>query len=275
LLAKRIIPCLDVKGGRVVKGVHFEGLRDAGDPVERASIYERQGADEIVFLDITASVEARDTLVELVERTSASVFVPFTVGGGIRTVDDIGRVLLAGADKVSINTAALQDPELISRGAEAFGSQCIVVAIDAKQLSAISYQPSVSRLQSEDRGSKAENPYRWEVYSHGGRVATGRDALEWAREAVERGAGELLVTSIDSDGTQAGYDVSLLAALGEWAPVPVIASGGAGSLDDFRQALQEGNADAALAASVFHYGTYTVGDVKRYLAGKGVPVRPV
>jgi cyclase len=290
LLAKRIIPCLDVKAGRVVKGVHFEGLRDAGDPVERAAIYERQGADEIVFLDITASVEARDTLVELVERTSASVFVPFTVGGGIRTVDDIGRVLLAGADKVSINTAALQDPELISRGAEAFGSQCIVVAIDAKQLSAVSDQSSaISRQssvfrrgrppprpdQSEDRRSKTENPYRWEVYSHGGRVATGRDALEWAREAVERGAGELLVTSIDSDGTQAGYDVPLLAALGEWSPVPIIASGGAGSLDDFRQALQEGNADAALAASVFHYGTYTVGDVKRYLAGNGVPVRPV
>ena len=283
MLAKRIIPCLDVKAGRVVKGVHFEGLRDAGDPAERASIYERQGADEIVFLDITASVEARDTLVELVERTSASVFVPFTVGGGIRTVDDIGRVLLAGADKVSINTAAVQDPELISRGAEEFGSQCIVVAIDAKQLSAVSYQSSVFRRgrpppspgQSESRRSKTEDPYRWEVYSHGGRIATGRHALEWAREAVERGAGELLVTSIDSDGTQAGYDVSLLAALGEWAPVPVIASGGAGSLDDFRQALQEGNADAALAASVFHYGTYTVGDVKRYLAGKGVPVRPV
>jgi cyclase len=252
LLAKRIIPCLDVRAGRVVKGVHFEGLRDAGDPVELASLYERQGADEVVFLDITASVEQRDTLVELVERTSASVFVPFTVGGGIRTVEDIGRVLLAGADKVSVNTAALQDPDLISRGAEAFGSQCIVVAIDAKRAGD-----------------------GWEVYSHGGRTPTGREALVWAHEAVERGAGELLVTSIDSDGTRAGYDITLLAALAREAPVPIIASGGAGSLDDFRQALQEGGADAALAASVFHYGTYTVGEVKRYLAEHQVPVRPV
>ena len=251
MLAKRIIPCLDVKAGRVVKGVHFEGLRDAGDPVERAALYEQQGADEVVFLDITASVEARDTLVDLVERTSASVFIPFTVGGGIRTAADIGRVLLAGADKVSVNTAALENPELISEGAEAFGSQCIVVAIDAKR---------------DGDG--------WTVYSHGGRTPTGRDALRWAREAVERGAGELLVTSIDSDGTRAGYDVRLLAALAEMVRVPVIASGGAGSLDDFRQALQEGRADAALAASVFHYGTYTVGDVKRYLAERDVPVRP-
>jgi imidazole glycerol-phosphate synthase subunit HisF len=251
LLAKRIIPCLDVKAGRVVKGVHFEGLRDAGDPVQLAALYERQGADEVVFLDITASVEERDTLLHLVERTSASVFVPFTVGGGIRTVDDIGRVLLAGADKVSVNTAALQQPELITRGAEAFGSQCIVVAIDARRVD----------------GS-------WEVYSHGGRRPTGRDALDWAQEAVERGSGELLVTSIDTDGTRAGYDVALLQALAERVPVPLIASGGAGSLDDFRQALQEGRADAALAASVFHYGTYTVGDVKHYLSTHGVPVRP-
>jgi cyclase len=251
LLAKRIIPCLDVKAGRVVKGVHFVGLRDAGDPVERAALYEQQGADEVVFLDIAASIEGRDTLVDLVERTSASVFIPFTVGGGIRTVEDMGRVLRAGADKVSINTSALDDPELIARGAEAYGSQCIVVAIDAKCT-----------------GDS------WEVYSHGGRTPTGWDALEWADQAVQRGAGELLVTSIDSDGTQAGYDVTLLAKLAESTPIPVIASGGAGALDDFRQALQEGGADAALAASVFHYGTYTVGDVKRYLAGKGVTVRP-
>lgn len=251
MLAKRIIPCLDVKGGRVVKGVHFEELRDAGDPVELAALYERQGADEVVFLDIAASIEERDTLVDLVARTSARVFVPFTVGGGIRTVEDMGRVLLAGADKTSVNTAALQDPDLISRGAEAFGSQCIVVAIDARRTGE-----------------------SWEVYSHGGRQPTGRDALEWAREAVERGAGELLVTSIDSDGTQAGYDVTLLAALAKHATVPLIASGGAGSLDDFRQALEEGRADAALAASVFHYGTYTVGEVKRYLAENGVAVRP-
>jgi len=252
LLAKRIIPCLDVKAGRVVKGVHFRELRDAGDPVELASLYERQGADEVVFLDIAASLEERTTLVDLVERTSARVFIPFTVGGGIRTVEDIGRVLLAGADKISLNTAALQDPDLITRGAQAFGSQCIVVAIDAKR-----------------------SGEGWEVYSHGGHRPTGRDAVEWAHEAVERGAGELLVTSIDSDGTQAGYDVSLLAVLAEGASVPIIASGGAGRLDDFRQALQEGGADAALAASVFHYGTYTVGDVKHYLHEQGVAVRPV
>lgn len=252
MLAKRIVPCLDVKAGRVVKGVNFEGLRDAGDPVELAALYEAQGADEIVFLDISASTEERDTLVDLVSRTSRSVFMPFTVGGGVRTVEDIGRVLLAGADKVGINTAALRDPTLITRGAEAFGSQCIVVAIDAKR--------------RDDR---------WDVYSHGGQQPTGRDAIDWARQAVECGAGELLVTSIDSDGTRAGYDIDLLAALSAWAPVPIVASGGAGSLDDFRQALQEGGSDAALAASVFHYGTYTVGDVKRYLAQHGIPVRPV
>jgi cyclase len=252
MLAKRIIPCLDVKGGRVVKGIQFEGLRDAGDPVERAALYEEQGADEIVFLDIAAAIEERDTLVDLVARTSERVFIPFTVGGGVRSVDDMGRVLRAGADKVGINTRAIEDPELIARGAEAFGSQCIVVAIDAKRAGA-----------------------SWEVYSHGGRRPTCRDALEWAREAVERGAGELLVTSIDSDGTQTGYDVELLAALAVWSPVPVIASGGAGTLDDFRAALQDGGADAALAASVFHYGTYTVGEVKRYLADHQITVRPV
>ena len=252
MLAKRIIPCLDVKDGRVVKGTHFVDLRDAGDPVEQAALYERQGADEVVFLDITASVEKRDTLVELVRRTSEKVFIPFTVGGGVRTVEDVGQVLLAGADKVSINTAALADPELISRAAEAFGSQCMVVAIDAKR-----------------------NGRGWEVFSHGGRVSAGRDALEWAWEAVERGAGELLVTSMDSDGTQAGFDIELLAALAAQTPVPVIASGGAGGLDDFRKALQEGRADAALAASVFHFGTFTVGEVKTYLEQHGVPVRPV
>jgi cyclase len=273
VLAKRIVPCLDVKDGRVVKGINFEGLRDAGDPVERAALYEQQGADEIVFLDITAAIEERDTLVDLVARTSESVFIPFTVGGGIRTVEDVGRVLLAGADKVSVNTAALEDPELITRGARDFGSQCIVVAIDAKRSDG-----DVERARAVGTSSVRPSPVRrpvWEVYSHGGRRPTGRDALAWAREAVERGAGELLVTSIDSDGTQAGYDVELLAALSEWAPVPVVASGGAGTLDDFRQALQEGGADAALAASVFHYGTYTVGDVKRYLAEKRVPIRPV
>jgi cyclase len=254
LLAKRIIPCLDVKDGRVVKGIHFETLRDAGDPVERAAVYEQQGADEVVFLDITASVEARDTLVELVRRTSEQVFIPFTVGGGIRTVEDMSRVLLAGADKVSINTAALEHPSLIAQGAREFGSQCIVVAIDAKR--------------NRHRGAKG-----WEVYSHGGSRRTGREVLDWAHESIECGAGEFMVTSIDSDGTQTGYDVELLAALAEFSPVPVIASGGAGEFDDFYQALLDGRADAALAASVFHYGKYTVGEVKSYLAERGVPIR--
>jgi imidazole glycerol-phosphate synthase subunit HisF len=251
VLAKRVIPCLDVRGGRVVKGTHFEGLRDAGDPVQLASLYAQQGADEVVFLDIAASVEEREMLIELVRRTSEAVFIPFTVGGGVRSADDVGRVLLAGADKVSVNTAALQDPELITRGAESFGSQCMVVAIDARR-----------------------NGESWDVYSHGGRQPTGRDALQWARDVEERGAGELLVTSIDTDGTKAGYDIELLRAIAAAVSIPVIASGGAGELDDFREALQEGEADAALAASVFHYGTYTVGQVKQYLAEHGVPVRP-
>lgn len=251
MLAKRIIPCLDVKDGRVVKGTRFVGLRDAGDPVERAALYERQGADEVVFLDITASVEGRDTLFDLVRRTSESVFIPFTVGGGIRSAEDAGRVLRAGADKVSVNTAALERPELLAEGASAYGSQCMVIAIDA---------------QRRPEGG-------WEVYSHGGRVPTGRDALEWAQEAEALGAGEVLVTSIDSDGTRAGYDIELLAALAERLTVPIIASGGAGRPDDFRAALQEGRADAALAASVFHFGTYSVGDVKRYLEACGVAVR--
>lgn len=250
MLAKRVIPCLDVRGGRVVKGTHFEGLRDAGDPVQLASLYARQGADEVVFLDIAASVEERETLIELVRRTSEAVFIPFTVGGGVRSADDVGRVLLAGADKVSVNTAALQDPELITRGAESFGSQCMVVAIDARR-----------------------NGESWDVYSHGGRQPAGRDALEWARDVEERGAGEILVTSIDTDGTKAGYDIELLRAMAAAVSIPVIASGGAGALDDFREALQEGEADAALAASVFHYGTYTVGQVKQYLSEHGVPVR--
>ncbi len=251
MLAKRIIPCLDVKDGRVVKGTRFVSLRDAGDPVERAALYEQQGADEVVFLDITASIEGRDTLLDLVRRTSVSVFIPFTVGGGIRSVEDAGRVLRAGADKVSVNTAALERPQLLSEGAGAYGSQCMVIAIDARR------RPSGG----------------WQVYSHGGRVSTGRDALEWAQEAESLGAGEVLITSIDSDGTQAGYDVELLAALAQRLGIPIIASGGAGALDDFRSALQDGRADAALAASVFHDGTYSVTEVKRYLDGCGVNVR--
>lgn len=251
MLAKRIIPCLDVKDGRVVKGTNFVALRDAGDPVEQAALYERQGADEVVFLDITASVEGRDTLVDLVRRTSETVFIPFTVGGGIRSVEDAGRVLRAGADKISVNTAALENPGLIRDGARAYGSQCMVVAIDAKR---------------RPEGG-------WDVYSHGGRVPAGRDALDWAEEAESMGAGEVLVTSIDSDGTRAGYDVDLLAALADRLTIPIIASGGAGEPDDFRAALQEGKADAALAASVFHYGTYSVGEVKEYLKERGIPVR--
>lgn len=251
MLAKRIIPCLDIKDGRVVKGTNFVGLRDAGDPVERAALYERQGADEIVFLDITASAEGRDTLLDLVRRTSESVFIPFTVGGGIRSVEDAGRVLRAGADKVSVNTAALERPDLLAEGARAYGNQCMVIAIDARRRS--------------DGG--------WEVYSHGGRIRTGRDALDWAQEAEAMGAGEVLVTSIDSDGTRAGYDIELLRALSRRISIPVIASGGAGSPNDFRAALQDGRADAALAASVFHFGTYSVGDVKQYLEECGVPVR--
>lgn len=251
MLAKRIVPCLDVKDGRVVKGINFEGLRDAGDPVELAALYEQQGADEVVFLDISASLEERDTLVDLVRRTSESVFIPFTVGGGIRSVDDIGRVLLAGADKVSLNSAALSDPALVDTASRTFGSQCIVVAIDAKR-----------------------SGESWEVYSHGGTRPVGRDALQWAEEVAARGAGELLVTSIDSDGTQTGYDIPLLAELATRVGIPVVASGGAGTLDDFRRALDDGRADAALAASVFHYGTFTVADVKQYLAAQGVPVRP-
>jgi cyclase len=251
VLAKRIIPCLDVKDGRVVKGTRFVGLRDAGDPVERAALYEQQGADEVVFLDITASLEGRDTLLDLVRRTSESVFIPFTVGGGIRSAEDAGRVLRAGADKVSVNTAALERPRLLSEGASAYGSQCMVIAIDAKR--------------SREGG--------WEVYSHGGRIPTGRDALEWAEEAESLGAGEVLVTSIDSDGTRAGYDIELLAAFAQCVGIPIIASGGAGGPEDFRAALQEGKADAALAASVFHYGIHTVGEIKRYLEECGVAVR--
>jgi imidazole glycerol-phosphate synthase subunit HisF len=251
MLAKRIIPCLDVAGGRVVKGVHFEVLRDAGDPVELAAMYEQQGADEIVFLDIAASIEERDTLLELVSRTSEKVFVPFTVGGGVRTVEDMGRVLAAGADKVSVNTRALAEPDLIDRSAKAFGSQCVVVAIDAKR----------------SNGG-------WQVYSHGGRTPTGRNAVDWAREAVARGAGELLLTSIDTDGTKRGYDIPLLRQICSWSPVPVVASGGAGEPEDFRKAFDEGGADAALAASVFHYGTFTVGHVKDCLLRCGVQVRP-
>ena len=248
----RVIPCLDVDRGRVVKGVNFVGLRDAGDPVELAARYDREGADELVFLDITASHEGRGTIVGLARRTAEEVFIPFTIGGGLRSEEDIREVLAAGADKVSLNSAAVRDPDLIARGSERFGAQCIVVAIDAK------------RRAGGDG---------WEVFLNGGRLPTGREAVAWAAEAAERGAGELLVTSMDRDGTQDGFDVELLAAVAEAAPVPVIASGGAGRLEHFAAAVAEGRADAVLAASVFHDGVYSIAEVKAAMAGAGVPVR--
>jgi cyclase len=254
MLTKRIIPCLDVKNGRVVKGKSFIHLRDAGDPVELASFYYREGADELVFLDITATPEGRDTMVDVVERISAEVFMPLTVGGGLRSLGDMRRMLLAGADKVSINTAAVLHPELIGEGAAKFGSQCIVIAIDAKRVNG------------------ASSP-RWEVYTHSGQKPTGIDALDWAGKAVALGAGEILLTSMDADGHRAGYDTELTRAVSEAVNVPVIASGGAGNLETLYQALVLGKADAVLAASIFHYGTYSIRDTKQYLAQQGIPVR--
>jgi cyclase len=253
MLAKRIIPCLDVKDGRVVKGVNFVNLRDAGDPVENARLYDAEGADELVFLDISATPEGHATTLDVVRQVAVEVFMPFTVGGGVRSVEDVRALLLAGADKVSINSAAVRDPTLLTEAARRFGSQCVVVAIDAKRV--------------------VEGPPRWEVYISGGRTPTGRDALEWAVEAVEHGAGEVLLTSMDADGTLAGYDLALTRAVAEAVPVPVIASGGAGKPVHFAQALTEGRADAALAASLFHDRVLSVGEVKAYLAEQGVLVR--
>lgn len=252
MLTKRIIPCLDVNAGRVVKGVNFVNLMDAGDPVEVAKIYDAEGADELVFLDITASSDKRDTVVDMVERVGDQVFIPFTVGGGIRTVADMQKILRAGADKVSVNSAAIDNPDLIREGAEKFGSQCIVLAIDAKK-------------RSDGDG--------WTVYKHGGRIDTGLDAVEWAKRGVGLGAGEILLTSMDGDGTKAGYDLALTRAISDAVGVPVIASGGAGTLEHFREALDEGGADAALAASLFHYKIMTIRKVKEYLRDHGVPVR--
>ncbi len=265
MLAKRIIPCLDVKDGRVVKGVHFVNLRDAGDPVENACLYNAEGADELVFLDISATPESRATTVEMVRQVAVEVFMPFTVGGGVRTVEDVRALLLAGADKVSINTAAVRNPELLTSAAERFGSQCIVIAIDAKRV-------------ADDHPSPGPSPrrgggYHWEVYVSGGRTPTGLDAVAWAVRAVELGAGEVLLTSMDADGTLAGYDLALTRAVAEAVPVPVIASGGAGSLEHFAQVLTEGKADAALAASLFHDRVLSIGEVKAYLAAQGIPVR--
>ena len=254
MLTKRIIPCLDVKDGRVVKGKSFAELRDAGDPVELASFYYQEGADELVFLDITATPEGRDTLGDVVERISEKVFIPLTVGGGLRSIGDMRRMLLAGADKVSINTAAVLNPRLIRESADKFGSQCIVVAIDAK------------RIQSSNRA-------RWEIYIYSGQKPTGVDALDWARKVVALGAGELLLTSMDADGHRAGYDTELTRAVSETVSVPVIASGGAGTPEDLYQVLVLGKADAVLAASIFHYRTYSINEIKEYLAKQGIPIR--
>ncbi len=250
-LAARIIPCLDVKDGRVVKGVNFVGLRDAGDPAELAALYDAQGADEICFLDISASVEGRGALLDAVRRTAERCFTPLTVGGGVRTPDDVKALLAAGADKVSINTAAVVTPEVIDAASNAFGAQCIVVAIDAKQTA----------------------PDRWEVFTHGGRTPTGKNAVSFAREAAERGAGELLVTSMDRDGVKKGYDLDLLSQIADMVRVPIIASGGAGSLQHLVEAITIGRASAALAASIFHFGTHTLGEARAALAEAGVPVR--
>ena len=256
VLAKRIIPCLDVKEGRVVKGVRFVGLRDAGDPVEVARRYDEAGADEITFLDITASHEKRAIMLDVVARTAEGIFTPLTVGGGVRTEEDIHALLHAGADKVAINTAAIDDPDLVRRATERWGSQAIVVAIDARRVAV-------------PEGS----PPSWTVFTHGGRRDTGRDAVAWARRVVELGAGEILLTSMDRDGTMDGYDLDLVRAVADAVPVPVIASGGVGTLDHLRAGLVEGRADAALAASIFHDGRHTIGEAKQYLASAGVPVR--
>jgi cyclase len=253
MLAKRIIPCLDVMNGRVVKGVNFVNLRDAGDPMEQARIYDQMGADELVFLDISATPEGRKTTASVVRRVADEVFLPLTVGGGIRTVEDMRTLLLAGADKVSVNSAAVRDPALLTAGAERFGSQCIVLAIDAKRI----------------------GPRRWRVYVAGGRIPVDLDAVEWAEKGVALGAGEILLTSMDADGTLAGYDIELTRTIAERVRVPIIASGGAGTCDHFAQVLTEGRADAALAASLFHDAQLTVGEVKRYLLARDIPIRPV
>ncbi len=247
---KRIIPCLDVNAGRVVKGVNFVNLRDAGDPVEIAAAYDKAGADELVFLDITASSDSRNIVIDMVARVAQTVFIPFTVGGGIRTIEDFRSILRAGADKISVNSAAIDNPELITEAAAKFGSQCVVVAIDARR-----------------------NGKSWNVYKHGGRLDTGLDAVEWAAEACRRGAGEILLTSMDCDGTKAGYDNELNRAVAERVSIPVIASGGAGSMEHFYDALTYGEADAALAASLFHYKEMEIRDLKQYLKGRGIPVR--
>jgi cyclase len=259
VLAKRVIPCLDIDAGRVVKGVRFEQLRDAGDPVEVARRYDQQGADELVFLDITASADERPTLFKVVEAVAREIYIPLTVGGGVRTCADVRALLSAGADKVSINTAAVLDPVFVSEAGARFGVQCIVVAIDAKRV--------------KTRKKEGAEAPRWQVYTHGGRKSSGLDAIEWAKTMVEKGAGELLVTSMDRDGTKAGYDVELLRAISDTVPVPVVASGGVGTLEHLYQGFEEGGADAVLAASIFHSGSFSVAQAKHYLAERGIRVR--
>lgn len=254
MLMKRVIPCLDVHAGRVVKGVRFVDLTDAGDPVEMAAVYDREGADEVVFLDITASHEERPSMLDVAARTAEQCFIPYTVGGGMRSADDVRAMLLAGADKVSLNSAAVRDPQLITRTSRVFGSQCMVTAIDARRVP----------------GSR---PARWEVFINGGRINTGLDAVRWAEEAERRGSGEILLTSMDRDGTKDGYDIDLTRAVTRAVRVPVIASGGAGELDHFAEVVIEADADAVLAASVFHFGTFTIRQVKEHMAACGIPVR--
>ncbi len=258
MLAKRIIPCLDVTGGRVVKGVNFVELRDAGDPVEIAARYNEQGADELTFLDITATSDGRDLILHIIEAVASQVFIPLTVGGGVRTVEDVRRLLNAGADKTSFNSAALANPQVISDASDRYGSQCIVVAIDAK------------RRTGDDAAARGEG---WDVYSHGGRKNTGLDAVEWAREMARRGAGEILLTSMDRDGTKSGFDLALTRAVADSVDVPVIASGGVGNLDHLADGVQQGRADAVLAASIFHYGEHTVAEAKAHMRARGIPVR--
>ena len=276
MLIKRIIPCLDVKDGRVVKGVNFVNLRDAGDPVEIATAYEKEGADELTFLDITASHENRNIILDVVARTAEKIFMPLTVGGGVRDLDDIRNLLKAGADKVAINSAAVKTPEFVQKAAKRFGSQCIVVAIDAKQRKSIADSPSIPIWADEHPGlllTENDTSSTWEVYIHGGRKPTNIDAVKWAKQMETYGAGEILLTSMDRDGTKSGYDLDLNRSVSESVTIPVIASGGAGTLEHLYKGIRDGKADAVLAASIFHFKEFTIDETKRYLKEKGVPIR--
>ena len=286
MLAKRIIPCLDVDGGRVVKGIRFVDLIDAGDPVEQARRYDREGADELVFLDITASSDSRELVYDMARRVADTIFIPFTVGGGIRTLEDMRRMLASGADKVSVNTAAINQPAIITEGSRAFGSQAIVVAIDARRSaqgpgaggqgpgkSRTSAEVVISDMVNNETGPRPPTPGPWQVYTHGGRAPTGIDVIEWARRVEQLGAGEILLTSMDCDGTRDGYDLELTRTVAEAVSIPVIASGGAGTLEHLYEALSAGRASAVLAASIFHFGEFTIGEAKDYLRARGLPMR--